>query len=71
MVWVQLITLFVSMYILRLGAYYALYPVMNSDALWVSQLVSSIASLVIILWVYRRGRWRRVPAQRGGGAGRV
>lgn len=70
-VWVQLITLFVSMYILRLGAYYALYPVMNSDALWVSQLVSSIASLVIILWVYRRGRWRRVPAQRGGGAGRV
>ena len=54
----QLVVLFIAMYVLRLGAYHALYPRIGTDALWISLLVSSSASMAMVLGIYRFGRWR-------------
>jgi putative MATE family efflux protein len=55
----QLIVLIVSMYVVRLGAYYLLYPLLGSDALWYSFLLSSVTSLALTLLVYFRLPWRK------------
>jgi len=51
--------LLASMYGVRLGAYYLLYPLIGADALWYSFLLSSVASLALTLLVYFRLPWRR------------
>ncbi|MCZ8173225.1 MAG: MATE family efflux transporter [Novosphingobium sp.] len=55
----QLVVLIASMYGVRLGAYYALYPLLGPDALWYSFLTSSITSLALTLLVYFRWPWRK------------
>ncbi len=54
-----LLVLFVSMYVVRLSAYYLLYPLLGADALWYSFVISSITSLGLTLAVYFRLPWRR------------
>lgn len=55
----QLAVLVASMYLVRLGSYYLLYPLIGSDALWYSFLLSSVTSLALTLLVYFRLPWRR------------
>lgn len=55
----QLAVLFVSMYVVRLGAYYLLYPLLGADALWYSFLLSSLTSLALTLAIYFRLPWRK------------
>ena len=57
-VYTQLIVLFATMYLLRLGIYMAAYPILGSDALWVSLLVSAVASTLVVLGVFWLGPWR-------------
>jgi putative MATE family efflux protein len=54
-----LLVLFVSMYLVRLSAYYLLYPLLGADALWYSFVISSITSLGLTLLVYFRLPWRK------------
>ena len=54
-----LLVLFTSMYVVRLGAYYLLYPLLGADALWYSFVISSITSLGFTLLVYFRLPWRK------------
>ncbi|GAA4778731.1 MATE family efflux transporter [Novosphingobium ginsenosidimutans] len=54
-----LLVLFVSMYVVRLSAYYLLYPLLGADALWYSFVISSITSLGLTLLVYFRLPWRK------------
>ena len=51
--------LLASMYGVRLGAYYLLYPLIGPDALWYSFLASSVVWLALTLLVYFRLPWRR------------
>jgi putative MATE family efflux protein len=57
-----LIILAISMFPIRLGLYYALYPSLGSDAIWWSFPLSSLCSLTMALLVYRHGGWRRKGA---------
>jgi Na+-driven multidrug efflux pump len=57
-----LIILAISMFPVRLGLYYALYPSLGSDAIWWSFPLSSLASLAMALAVYRHGGWRKKGA---------
>lgn len=54
-----LLVLFTSMYVVRLGAYYLLYPILGADALWYSFVISSITSLAMTLAVYFKLPWRK------------
>jgi len=54
----QIAILLASMYAVRLGVYWLLYPRIGSDALWYSLTISSTASLVLTLAVYLKGKWR-------------
>ena len=58
-VYAQLVVMFISMYLLRLGAYYGLRPALGADALWSAMVISSVASTAMMLGVYAFGRWRR------------
>ena len=58
-VWAQLVVLVTSMLGLRYGAYWLLYPRFGADALWYSMLISSLASMAMVLAVYALGGWRR------------
>ena len=58
-VYTQLAVLVFSMYFVRYGAYFALYPHFQSDALWYSTIISSVAAMLLSLVVYFRGPWRR------------
>ena len=60
----QIAILFTAMYGVRLGVYALLYPRIGPDALWYSQLISSAASVLLTLLVYRFGSWRRIMAAR-------
>lgn len=51
--------LIASMYLVRLGAYFLLYPLIGPDALWYSFLLSSVVSLALTLTVYFRLPWRK------------
>lgn len=57
-----LIILAISMFPIRLGLYYALYPSLGADAIWWSFPLSSLCSLAMALLVYRHGGWRRKGA---------
>ncbi|WP_088310155.1 MATE family efflux transporter [Novosphingobium sp. B 225] len=63
-VWTQIAVLLVSMYLVRYGCYYLLYPSLGADALWYSLLVSSVLSLVLTMAAYFYAPWRRPMLQR-------
>jgi putative MATE family efflux protein len=58
-VWGPLAILFIAMFPVRLGAAFALRPVLGLDALWWSFPIGSAATLVLAALFYRYGRWRR------------
>ncbi|WP_416194959.1 MATE family efflux transporter [Sphingopyxis sp.] len=60
-----LIILALSMFPIRLGLYYASYPVLGGDAIWWSFLASSFCALIMAWAIYRRGHWRRRMDQPG------
>lgn len=60
----QLLILLVSMYGVRLGAYYLLYPIIGSDALWYSYLLSSVTSVLMTMGIYAFGTWRKAMRAR-------
>lgn len=57
-VWTPLIILAVVLYPIRLGFYYAFYPVMGADALWLAFPVSSVVAAAITIHAYRKPGWR-------------
>ncbi len=65
-VYTQLAVLVFSMYLVRYGAYLALYPRFQSDALWYSIILSSFTSMALTLVVYFHGSWRKQMAARIG-----
>ncbi|MFM5947997.1 MAG: MATE family efflux transporter [Novosphingobium sp.] len=65
-IYAQLLVLFASMYGVRLGAYYLLYPLIGPDALWYSFLLSSIVSMLLTLAVYFLAPWRKLMRARLG-----
>jgi putative MATE family efflux protein len=58
-VYTQLAVLVFSMYLVRYGAYFALYPHFQADALWYSIVLSSTTILGLSVLLYFRGPWRR------------
>jgi putative MATE family efflux protein len=60
----QIAVLFTAMYGVRLGVYALLYPRIGPDALWYSLLISSTASVLLTLLVYRFGSWRKIMTGR-------
>ncbi|MFM5948543.1 MAG: hypothetical protein ACKOPM_04830 [Novosphingobium sp.] len=67
-IYAQLLVLFASMYGVRLGAYYLLYPLIGPDALWYSFLLSSVLSMLLTLAVYFLAPWRKLMRARVGAA---
>lgn len=67
-IYAQLLVLFASMYLVRLGAYYLLYPLIGPDALWYSFLLSSVLSMLLTLAVYFLAPWRKLMRARVGAA---
>lgn len=63
-VYAQLAVLFTSMYLVRYGAYWLLYPHLHADALWYSLDLSSVLSMALTLIAYFRGGWRRQMLKR-------
>jgi putative MATE family efflux protein len=63
-IYAQLLVLFASMYGVRLGAYYLLYPLIGPDALWYSFLLSSVLSMALTLAVYFYMPWRKLMRAR-------
>ncbi len=53
-----LVVLIVSLFGIRFGFYFALYPVLKADALWWSFSVSSFSSLIMAAIYYRFSNWR-------------
>jgi Na+-driven multidrug efflux pump len=49
----------ISLYPVRLGFYFALYPTLGSDALWWSFAAGSLVSAALTWLVYTRGSWRQ------------
>lgn len=57
-----LMILTITMFPIRLGIYAASYPYLGADAIWWSFPLSSLCSLAMAAFVYRRGRWKRTLA---------
>lgn len=57
-VWTPLIILSIAMYPVRLGFYYAFYPRLGADALWLAFPVSSAVAVALAVHAYRRPQWR-------------
>ena len=57
-IYAQLLVLFFAMYVVRLGAYYLLYPSFGADALWYSFMLSSVVSMLLTMAVYFYAPWR-------------
>ncbi len=53
-----LIVQMISLYPVRLGFYFAMYPHLGADALWLSFPVGSIFSALLTWLIYTRGSWR-------------
>jgi len=58
-VWGPLAILFIAMFPVRLGAAFALRPVLGLDALWWSFPIGSAATVVLAALFYRYGHWRQ------------
>ena len=63
-VYTQIAVLLTSMYLVRYGCYFLLYPQLGADALWYSLLVSSVLSLALTMAAYFYAPWRRKMLQR-------
>lgn len=59
----------ITLYPVRLGFYFALYPTLGADALWWSFPASSLISATAIWFVYRYGSWRHNKERAFPGAG--
>lgn len=57
-VWTPLIILSIAMYPVRLGFYYAFYPSLGADALWLAFPVSSAVAVALSVYAYRQPQWR-------------
>ncbi|MFN3458793.1 MAG: MATE family efflux transporter [Novosphingobium sp.] len=57
-VWTPLIILSIAMYPVRLGFYYAFYPQLGADALWLAFPVSSAVAVALAVYAYRQPQWR-------------
>lgn len=57
-VWAPLIILTIAMYPIRLGFYFAFYPLLGADALWLAYPVSSAAAVAMAVYAYRKPGWR-------------
>ena len=57
-VWAPLIILGIALYPGRLGFYYALYPLIGADAIWLSFPAGSLATTTLAVLAYRRRGWR-------------
>ncbi|MFM2371214.1 MAG: hypothetical protein RIS85_936, partial [Pseudomonadota bacterium] len=58
-VWAPLIILAIALYPVRLGFYFAFYPTLEADALWLAFPVSSAVAVVLSIIAYRRPSWRQ------------
>lgn len=58
-VWAPLVILAISLYPGRLGFYYALYPTLGADAIWLSFPFGSLAMVALAVIAYRRRGWRK------------
>ncbi len=58
-VWQPLIILAIALYPVRLGFYYLMYPSLGADAIWLSFPVASFMSMLMMGFVYYRGKWRK------------
>lgn len=56
---VPLICLFVATYPVRLGFYYAFYPKLHADAIWLSFTVGAFAALIMAVIYYYTGSWKK------------
>jgi putative MATE family efflux protein len=63
-IYTQLLVLFLSMYVVRLGAYALLYPRFGADALWYSFMLSSMVSMLLTMAVYFYTPWRKLMLAR-------
>lgn len=59
---IPLITFAITLFPVRMGVVYWLYPVLGADAIWLSFPMSSAVSLVMALVFWRWGNWRTAPA---------
>ena len=57
-VWTPLIIFTLAFYPVRLGFYYAFYPVLGADALWLAFPISSAFALALSIYAYRKPGWR-------------
>ncbi|MCI2394839.1 MATE family efflux transporter [Aliiroseovarius sediminis] len=54
-----LIVMVISMYPVRLGFAFGMYPVLGTDALWLSFPAGMVTTALMGAGLYMRGRWRR------------
>jgi putative MATE family efflux protein len=57
-VWTPLIILSLALYPVRLGFYYAFYPLLGADALWLAFPISSVFAVALSIYAYRKPGWR-------------
>jgi putative MATE family efflux protein len=55
-----LVILFVAMFPVRLGAVFALRPLIGNEAFWWTMPLSSLASMAMAIGYYRAGGWRKL-----------
>ena len=58
-VWAPLVILGIALYPARLGFYALLYPVIGSDAIWLSFPAGSLVTTALAVFAYSRPGWRR------------
>ena len=58
-VWVPVVIMFVSLWIVRVGLVFALHPLLGADAIWLSFPISSAVSMLLSIAYYHSGRWRQ------------
>lgn len=57
-VWTPLIILTLAFYPVRLGFYYAFYPALGADALWLAFPISSAFAVALSVYAYLKPGWR-------------
>jgi putative MATE family efflux protein len=57
-VWIPLFIIFVALYPVRLGFYFATYDWLGPDAIWLSFPVAALVGLALGWWLYHRSGWR-------------
>jgi putative MATE family efflux protein len=58
-VMLPLLIMFVALFPIRFGFYFAAYGAIGAEALWLSFPIGSLAALAMAAWLYARGGWRR------------